>query len=173
METTMKKTVFLTGIAVLALAGAAWAADSDVHEMTVRLPGGAVEHITYTGNVAPKVVVAPNGFASFPQIGFMPFPDIAQIHAQMAAQMAQMHAMIAHANAMAAQAAASASNGPMAIGNGGQASSYFCSRSIQITTDAHGKPNVVEHTAGNCGGSDSGQTSAPANHPAPAKGTPI
>jgi hypothetical protein len=175
METVMKSSVLLAGIAAVALAGtAAWAADSDIHTMTVQLPGGGVEHITYTGNVAPKVVVAPNGMAGMPQIGFMPmaFPNFAQMQANMAAQMAQMHAMIQRANAMAAQAAASAPNGTMAISNGGQGGSYFCSRSIQITTDAHGKQNVVEHAAGNCGGGNS-QTSAPAAHPAPAKGTPI
>jgi hypothetical protein len=174
METKMKTSVFLAGIAAVALAGTAvWAADSNVHEMTVQLPGGGVEHITYTGNVAPKIVVAPNRAVGFPQIGFMPmaFPDMAQIQAHMAAQMAQMHAMIAHANAMAAQSFANTSNGPMAVSTGG-AHGYFCAHSVQITTDAHGKQNVVEHTAGNCGGS-SNQTSAPANHPAPAKGTPI
>jgi hypothetical protein len=174
METVMKKSAFLAGIAALALAGtAAWAADSNMHEMTVQLPGGGVEHIQYTGDVAPKIRVVP--MAAMPRIAFMPmafgFPDMAQIQAHMAAQMAQMHAMIAHANAMAAQSFATTSNGPMAVSTGG-AHGYFCAHSVQITTDAHGKQNVVEHTAGNCGGS-SNQTSAPANHPAPAKGTPI
>jgi hypothetical protein len=132
-----------------------------------------VEHIIYTGNVAPKVRVEP--MSSMPQVAFAPmafgFPDMARIQAEMAAHMAQMHAMIAHANAMAAQSIASGPNGPMTIGTNG-AHGYFCARSIQVTTDAHGKQNVVEHTSGNCGGGN-GQISAPANHPVPAKGTPI
>lgn len=171
----MKASVFFAGIAAVALIGtAAWAADSNVHEMTINLPGGGVEHITYTGNVAPKVSVAP--VSAMPQVGFAPmafgFPDFARIQAQMNAQMAQMHAMMEHANAMAAQSMANMPNGPMSVSTGGGAHGYFCAHSVQITTDAHGKQNVVEHTAGNCGGGNS-QTSAPANHTAPAKGTPI
>jgi hypothetical protein len=176
METVMKTSVFLAGVAAIALAGtAAWAADSNVHQMTIRLPGGGVEHITYTGDVAPKVVVQPNGVAAFPQIGFMPmaFPDMAQIQAHMAAQMAQMHAMMQRANAMAAQSFAAGANGPLSISAGGlPAGSHFCARSVQITTGADGKQNIVTHTTGDCGGGGA-QTSAPANHPAPAKGTPI
>ena len=170
----MKSSFLLAGIAALALAGtAAWAADN-VHTMIVQLPGGGVEHITYTGDVAPKVRVVP--MSAMPQVAFAPiafgFSDMARIQADMAAQMAHMHAMIEHANAMAAQSMANMPNGTMAISNGGGAHGYFCAHSIQITTDAHGKQNVVEHTAGNCGGGNS-QTSAPAAHPAPAKGTPI
>jgi hypothetical protein len=68
----MKTSVLIAGIAAVALAGSAtWAADN-VHEMTVQLPDGGVEHITYTGNVAPKIVVQPNSVAGFPRIGFMP-----------------------------------------------------------------------------------------------------
>jgi hypothetical protein len=167
METVMKKSVFVAGIAALALAGtAAWAADSNVHEMTIQLPGGGIEQIQYTGNVAPKVRVVP--MAAMPQVAFMPmaFPDMARIQASMNAQ---MHAMMLRANALAAQSFA---NGPLSISAGGPAAgSHFCARSIQITTGANGKQNVVTHTAGDCGGG--ARTSAPANHAAPAKGTPI
>jgi hypothetical protein len=165
----MKTSVLIAGIAAVALAGsAAWAADN-VHQMTVQLPGGGVEHITYTGDVAPKVRVVP--MSAMPQIGFMPmgFPDIARIQAAMDAQMAQMHAIMQRANAMAAQSFAAGSNGPLAISTG--SGSHFCARSVQITTGADGKQNVVTHTAGDCG--SGAQASAPANHPAPAKGTPI
>lgn len=172
----MKTSVLLAGIAAVALAGtAAWAAESNIHEMTINLPGGGVEHIMYTGNVAPKVSVAP--MAAMPRVAFMPmafgFPDMARIQAQMNAQMMQMHDMMLRANAMAAQSFAQGANGPIAISNGGQGGGYFCAHSVQITTDAHGKQNVVEHTAGNCSGG-AATTSAPAQHAAPVgKGTPI
>jgi len=92
-------------------------------------------------------VVQPNGVAAFPRIGFMPmaFPDIARIQAQMDQQMAQMHAMMQHANAMAAQSFAAGANGPLAISTGG---SHFCARSVQITTGADGKQNVVTSGTG-------------------------
>ena len=171
----MKKSGLLAGIGAIVLAAtAAVAADNNVHEMTVRLPGGGVEHITYTGDVAPKVVVQPSGAAVMPQVGFMPmaFPDMARIQADMQRQMAQMHAMIQHANAMAAQAFANAQNGAISIAAGGlPVGGHFCARSVQITTGADGKQNVVTHTAGDCGGA--AQTGAPANHPSAAKGSTI
>jgi Flp pilus assembly protein CpaB len=168
----MKKSVLVVGITALALAGtAAWAAQSNVHQMTIQLPGGGVEHIEYTGNVAPKVRVVP--MAAMPQIAFMPmaFPNMARIQAVMDAQMAQMNNMIRQANVMAAQSFANLPNGPIAISAGNlPAGSHFCAHSIQITTGANGKQNVVTHTAGDCGG---GAASAPANHSAAAKGSPI
>jgi hypothetical protein len=65
-------------------------------------------------------------------------------------------------------------NGAMSISAGGlPAGSHFCARSIQITTGANGKQNVVTHTAGDCGGG-AAATSAPAQHAVPAgHGTPI
>jgi hypothetical protein len=174
----MKTSLLIVGAAALALAGtAAWAADN-VHQMTIQLPGGGVEHIEYTGNVAPKVSVVP--MAAMPRIGFMPmavgpaFPDIARIQAAMDQQMAQMHAVMMRANAMAAQSFAQGANGPLAISAGGlPAGSHFCARSVQITTDANGKQNVVAHTTGDCGVGAATPSAAPAQHAAPARGTPI
>ena len=52
------QTVLLAG--ALALAGtAAFAASSDVHHMKVRLADGSVANIEYTGDIAPKVSLAP------------------------------------------------------------------------------------------------------------------
>ena len=39
------------------------AAQGATHVLTVRLPGGAVEQIRYTGNVPPEVMVAPDAAA--------------------------------------------------------------------------------------------------------------
>ena len=59
------KGVLLGGFAALAMASStALAADkaTSLHEMTIRLPGGAIEYIQYTGDVAPRVVVRSDPF---------------------------------------------------------------------------------------------------------------
>lgn len=53
------RTAVLSGVAALAVAGAALAASRNMHVMNVGLPGGAVARIEYEGDVAPKVIVAP------------------------------------------------------------------------------------------------------------------
>jgi hypothetical protein len=53
-------TAFLGAVAASALAGlaeTALAQSSDTHVMQVRLPGGGIGEIYYTGNVPPKVVI--------------------------------------------------------------------------------------------------------------------
>jgi hypothetical protein len=182
----MKTSILIAGVAALALAGtAAWAAGSNVHQMTVRLPGGGVEHIEYTGDVAPKISVAQVPFAAFPQIAFMPqvmFPNFARIQAAMNQQMAQMHTIMQNADAMAAQSFANMPNGTIAFraGNipGASSESFhmismgagknFCAQSMQVTVAANGKQSVVRHSAGNCGPSG-----AAADHPAVSHKTAI
>jgi hypothetical protein len=171
----MKTSVLLAGIAALSLAGgsAAMAAKSApvMHEMTIRMPGGGIAHIDYTGNVAPKVTIGSAPFATLmPQVAFMPqiafgpgFVDFARIQAAMDRQMQQMNAVMQQADALAARSFA---NAPIAISAGKlpagsqsfqmistSAGNNFCARSIQITTAANGKENVVRHSAGNCGSS--------------------
>jgi len=48
----------LAGAAAAALAGTAYAATGKAHVMDVALPDGAVAHIQYYGDVAPKVTIA-------------------------------------------------------------------------------------------------------------------
>src|SRR5205085_1196871 len=51
----------LAGLASLAVAGAAWAAEKPekpgANVMEVALPGGGVARISYSGDVAPRVIV--------------------------------------------------------------------------------------------------------------------
>ena len=163
------QTVLLAG--ALALAGtAAFAASSDVHHMKVRLADGSVANIEYTGDIAPKVSLAPPGpmdFAAFaPQFGFAPFAGFAQIDAMMDAQMRAMQRQI---NAMMAMPLGS--NAPIEAAFGKMpAGTNFCAQSVRITTDANGKQNIERKTAGNCGG---GAVSAPAEHAPVHHGDPI
>jgi hypothetical protein len=147
------KTFLLAGIAAAAIIGFAGLADAQapvaVHTMTVRLPGGGLETIRYTGDVAPKIVVAPAGmtmpaaflptFASFEQIA-------AQMDRQMGAMMYQMRAMpmmpMMGMPDMNQLMQAAAHNG-----------AGFCAQSVSITSTGNGPAKVVRHSAGNCGGS--------------------
>lgn len=145
------KTFLLAGIAAAAIVGFAGLAQAQgpiVHTMTVQLPGGGLETIRYTGDVAPKVVVAPPG--AMMAAGFMPtftaFDQIAaQMDQQMGAMMQQMRAM-----PMMPMMGMPDMNQLMraAAHNGGG----FCAQSVSITSTGNGPAKVVRHTAGNCGG---------------------
>lgn len=159
----MKKSILVAGVAAIGLAGtAAFAAGNNIHEMTVRLPGGGVEHIQYTGDLAPKVTIAP--FASIdafaPNFAFG-FPNLSQIRADMDRQMRQMDDMIRQANTAGTTEAQNGGLSSIAAGPPGSQSysmvstfngNNFCSRSVEVTRPANGaKPKVVSHTSGNCG----------------------
>ncbi|HEY2034475.1 MAG TPA: hypothetical protein VGH02_12390 [Rhizomicrobium sp.] len=164
----MRKSTIALMAGALALAGtAAFAANSDVHHMTVRLADGSVAKIEYTGDVAPKISLAaprPMSLAAFaPQFGFAPFANFQQIDAMMDAQMRAMQSQI---NAMMAMPPGFniGSNAPIEAAFGKMApGAHFCAQSVSITTDANGKQNIERKTAGDCGG---GSVAAPAEHAA-------
>jgi len=161
------RTLLIAGVAAAAIAGVATAAALNTHTLTVRLPDGGVERIVYTGNVAPRVEVAPAG-ASLPvvwaaQPGFdeTAFAAMDRISAQMDQEMA---AMFRQADALQARAL----SGPDGLTTastadlpaGAQSFSFVstmsgagvCSRSVEITSTGQGeKPRVVRQTSGNCG----------------------
>jgi hypothetical protein len=59
-------TKLLSGFAAVALAGSAAIASTlpIVHHLRIRLPGGSVEQISYTGNTAPKIFILPVVFST-------------------------------------------------------------------------------------------------------------
>ncbi|PPQ29176.1 hypothetical protein [Rhodopila globiformis] len=151
------RTVLAAGAAVLALtglAGVASAETANAHVMTVRLPDGTIEQIRYSGDVPPRVVIAPDtaAFAS-------PFAMFDQMTALMDRQAAAMMRTI---NAMMAQPfpgpATEAAFGAVPAGAG------VCMHSVQITYTGHGQPRVVSQTSGDCGAS--GATAVPVQLPA-------
>lgn len=161
------RTALLAGAATVLLCGAfnMAAAQSRTHVLTVRLPGGAVEQIRYSGDAPPEVVVAPDAAPfgySWPVAFFDPAPFAAldRISAEMDQQMA---AMLRNANALAAQSmsdprwvseigsgrppAGSESYSFISTGSG----SGMCGRSVKITSNGDGqKPHVVSRSWGNC-----------------------
>lgn len=154
----------LGACAIAALAGsAAWASSAPAqHRLTVWLPGGGTEQITYFGDVAPKLSITPGDFA--PASFWSPLAfDAMPIDRIAAAMDADMASMIRRADAMAAMPAfngmTEASLGAMPPG----AQSYsvvstmtgdnVCTRSVEITSSGNGKaPQMVRHSSGNCAG---------------------
>ncbi|HEY1798249.1 MAG TPA: hypothetical protein VGG57_19195 [Stellaceae bacterium] len=152
----------LAGIAAVALAGfSGWAhaQSAQIHTMTVRLPGGGIEQIEYTGNTPPQVSVStgPAALAATPTL-FGPdslFARMDRISAEMDRQ----------ATALFRQTAALANNPNLltqanlaSMPAGSQSYTFvstaspggMCEQSVQVTATGNGPPQVVRHTSGNC-----------------------
>jgi hypothetical protein len=165
----------LASVAVAGFAGLAHAGDPGFKTMTVQLPGGGIEQIEYTGDVAPQVILSPassvDADAAPMAVGLPlgasdPFAALEQISAQMDQQAA---AMIDAVNAMAAGAEEPGAMVPASFGQmppGSAGYSYIasmtggtggaCVQSLEITAMANGQPpRVVSHASGDCGGQPS------------------
>lgn len=166
------------GIAALAVAGTAMAATAKDHVLNVTLPDGSIEQIHYTGDVAPRVAIAPPREMALPVAFGDPFVDFDRISAAMDRQ---MDAMMHQASTMAAQPVSpdgkidTAAFGKLPAGtmhysfvstsNG----SGTCSRSVQVTSfGPDQQPKVVSQSSGDC--SAMGVQPIPASGAAPAAG---
>ena len=180
------RTALLAGVAVIAagLSGAAMAQSPQTHVMTVRLPGGGLEQIRYTGNVPPQVVVgespaAIDALVPMPSLfgRDSPFAALDRISAEMDRQAASM---FRQADELAAQARsgqlteAAMRNLPPGSANysfvSTMSGSGVCTQSVEITSRGNGAPpRVVSHSSGNCAAAPgaSGSISLP-TAPAPA-----
>lgn len=180
------RTTFLasaTAVAIAGVAGVAAAQSADTHVMTVRLPGGGIEEIRYTGNVPPRVVVAtePASFTAFDPISSFfgsdsSFARMERISAEMDREMA---AMLAQSDNLATQARSGLPQMTDAALRSvlppGSASYSFvstlsengiCTKTVKITSQGNGAaPRVVSHSSGNCG-PDASAPGAPVNLPA-------
>ena len=167
----------LAGAAAAALAGTAIAAGKDAHVMDVALPDGAVAHIQYYGDVAPKVTIAPRAQAGMPGLWApMAFPNfegldqaIARMNQETEAMMRQAQTMPAHAGAPGVDVAsygnmpASANSvSVVSYSNGGRT----CTRTTQSVSEGPGKPpKVTTSVSGDC-------AAAPTPGPAPEASQP-
>lgn len=95
----LTRNAVLAGVASLALAGAAWAAEKpakpQVQVMEVALPEGGVARISYSGDVAPQVSVAPVAKGAVPagldaRFDMGPFAAMDRIMAEMDARAGMM-----------------------------------------------------------------------------------
>lgn len=177
----------IVGVAVAALAGSAAIAEAQSpvwHTLTVRLPGGGVEHMTYSGNVRPEIIVLPNsGFGepfltSFgaPFTSFWRDPVFAQMDRISAAMNREMSAMLRSAETVQANVQQGLYNASLGQASPGtvdysQLSTWtrhgVCTRTVRLVEPRNGgKPQVVSNTSGDCTGA---HASAPAAGAIPAK----
>jgi hypothetical protein len=135
----------LGGVAAIACVTAAVAAEKP-HVMTVRLPDGSVEHVRYTGDAPPRILIAaPAAQPVAPMAAFDPFADMDRMSAMMDAQ---ADAMMAHASemqrvAMTQAASAPAGEGATVVNLPQGAGSY----SYVSTTTVNGKTCTVSMTS--------------------------
>ena len=160
---TKSRTWLIAGAAALALAGTTVIASAQaVHQMTVQLPSGGVEHIRYSGDVKPVVVMLPaDPFAVAFAQPFWPSQAFAQMD-QISAQMdRQMNAMLTEARAM--QSAAQSGTLNASFGNLPRGTVEYtqisisdgktmCTRTVRMMQpEAGGKLQTVSSTSGDCG----------------------
>lgn len=170
-----------TAVLLSATCGAAVARSPEIHTMTVRLPGGGVEEIRYTGDVAPQVVVTPHDAAAdigWPVAFFGPdsvFADMARISAEMNRQ---MDLVLRNARSLAEEPGTLTEINAGKLPAGAQSYSFVstvsgngvCAKSVEITARGDGqKPQVVSKSWGDCGKAHAG---AGVNSPAPASSEP-
>jgi hypothetical protein len=173
MEAMMQKSlrsILAFGGAVLLAAAVtpALAGDGQMHVLTVPLPGGGVEQIRYTDDVAPRVVVVPPArIVAAPMMAFDPFAELERISAMMDRQAAAMLRQVDAPPEMMMpglpQGAAGYSFASTMSGDGA------CVHSVSITY--HGgdaAPKVVSSTSGNCGSDHGVNAPVEIEQPAPA-----
>ena len=163
------RTAILAGAAaaVFGFSGMALARNSNMHTMTVRLPGGGMAEIRYIGDVAPKVTVSASPAATgdtLPVASMFgansPFGMLDRISAEVDREAA---ALFRYADAMMARRWSGASGLTLTnvqnLPPGTRGFSYVstmsgngvCTRSTEITATGNGPPRVVTHSSGNCG----------------------
>jgi len=174
----------LAGIAAVAVAGfSGWAhaqsaqLNTQLHTITVRLPGGGVEEIEYTGKTPPQVSVSTGPAAvALPSV-FGPDSLFAQMD-RISAEMDRQAAALFHETAALANNPNLFTQTGLADMPAGSQSYTFvstaspggvCEQSVQITATGNGPPQVVRHTSGNCAptGGAGATIGLPAVQPAP------
>jgi hypothetical protein len=160
--------IIIAGAAFIGLAGLAptLAREHQTHTVTVRVPGGGVETIEYTGEIAPTIsfehipVFGPvaDPFVAFTPMGITSCSALDRISAEMDRQMdmmmhqAQMLAGLAQNQPLYSGVLTGAPEGATFSMVSESSSNGACSRLTRITQSAgDAKPRVVSQTSGNCG----------------------
>ena len=176
----------LAGIAAAAVAGfSGWAhaQSAQLHTMTVRLPGGGVEQIEYTGNTPPQISVStgPAAVAAMPTL-FRADPIFAQMDRISAEMDRQAAALFRETAALADNPNLFTQTNLADIPAGSRSYTFVstaspsgvCEQSVQITSTGNGPPQVVRHTSGDCAptGGAGATIGLPTARPAP-QGPPM
>ena len=170
----------LAAVAILAVAGTAAVAagtlqdrhkTSLLHEITVSFPGGGVEHIRYTGNIPPEVIVADGPALSISQTAspFWPEPTFADFDRVFAStnrfwasfdkQMSDLIAAdrkligaMADANKPLLADFAKVPVDGYSYVSSSVSTNGACTQMVKITQRAgEAKPQIVSQTSGDCG----------------------
>lgn len=179
MHAVAKLCLAATGIA--AVAGAAYAADRNTHVLNVVLPNGSVEHVHYVGDVAPRLILAPEGAGVMPVAmvaGGDPFAMMDRAMAEMQAQSDAMLRQVALLSQASPAMDGTVDQAAMGVLPGGTVHYSFtsysggdgggCSQSVQVTSLGGGQaPKVVRQSAGDCSAMNATKAT-PAVHSAPA-----
>jgi len=184
-----KPVLVFTALALAGVTAAVAAEHETVHHMVVHLPDGSVEQISYTGDVAPRVVLTdaaaplvPAPFLDTAFGGWSPFADLQRISAEMDQRMSAMMHQVALAQAAASDPAmqqAVMTGAPAGVtsftsvstftGNGG------CTQSVRVTGMGEGKaPQVIRTSSGDCSAAKAPQGAVQNTaHTAPKQPAPI
>jgi hypothetical protein len=176
------RTALIAGSATLLFAGAAAAATAKFHTMQVNLPDGSVAHITYTGDVAPRVAVEPANAQAVAY--FDPFAAMDREMALMEQRSAEMMRQVA---AIQRQGVTAGHPGQFVVaGNMPAGTSYSytmvssssgngtCTQTVEWRSDGSGKqPQVTRASSGDCGAVKGGEGDKPVPVSAPAKPAPF
>lgn len=145
MRTT--RLALLTGAAAIILGGYAGLAEAkqpDTHTLSIQLPNGQIEHIRYSGDIPPAVIVSPASSA----VLFDPVSTFGMLDQISAAMDSQVAALFQDLNAMTESNTGGLGVIPALSGPG----TGVCMRSVQITYMGGGQaPHVVSRTSGDCG----------------------
>ncbi|HVZ08286.1 hypothetical protein [Rhodopila sp.] len=162
----------MTGVAALT---PAFAQDSQSHVMDVPLPDGSVARIQYSGNVPPRVAVEPGSmaFVAPSPVFDQSFAALEQVSAMMQRQAAVMMHQIAEMQAaMAAPMATMPAGARIYAMSSTLGGNGACMRSVQVTYDSSGKPNVISRVSGDCNPSHGSAVPMEMRAPAPAAHSP-
>jgi hypothetical protein len=172
------RTTILAGGAALLVAGTAAYAAEKLHTMNVSLPDGSVAQIEYTGDVAPKVSVAPAD--AVPVVYADPFAELDRMAAYMEAQ---HRAIVQQFEALQQAAAKSGAGAPgqlTVVGDLPAGTHYTyvsstidehgCTQTVEYSSDGRSaQPKVTRTSAGNC---DKATSDAPVPASAPKQSEP-
>lgn len=165
----------IAALCAAAVAGTAAAATRNSHVMEISLPDGAVAHVEYVGNVAPKVTIEP---ATAPDGEWAPLPSFAGFDRMIAEMNRQGEAMMRQAQQLerqpvgvgAAPYVASFGNSPAGMSSTTIVSysngSGTCTRTTEAVSQGPDKaPKVSSSVSGNCGAMANPARPAPSSAP--------
>jgi hypothetical protein len=147
------RSVFAVGAAILAagVVTPAMAGDGRVHVLTVQLPGGGVEQIEYTGDVAPQVVFVPTSrMVAVPMMDVDPFATLNRISAMMDRQAAAMLREVESMQGNMLPGLPRGAGGDSFVST--MSGSGVCTSSVRITYNGgNAPPQMVSSSSGDCG----------------------